>query len=137
MAATEYSRVLRRLHASPFLSSVVTSASSVSVVSEGDSASDTSIQESDDTDFHIAIHQGRGRIRNQILRAVYQNWREDIAFTFRDMFRSSNRSIMAVIWCGYTLTVMLIANGFFPYVVLYSLLFFLILYADTIQERRR
>lgn len=139
VSAIEYNLVTTRLDASSFLSNVITSVSSVSIVSEEDSAftTDTSTQDSDDLGFHIGIHQGRGRVRGQGLHGAYQNFVEDITFTFRDMFRSPNRSIMAMVWCGYTLSIMLIANGFFPYMALYSLLFFLVLYAETIQQRRR
>ncbi|XP_062610265.1 uncharacterized protein LOC134272045 [Saccostrea cucullata] len=141
VSAVEYNHVTTRLDVSSFLSDVATSVSSVSCaeVSEVESefTVDTSTEDSEDFDFHIGNRDGRGRFRGQGARMAVVNFFEDIAFTFRDMFRSPNRSIMALIWCGYTFSIMLIANGFFPYMILYSLLFILILYAETVQQRRR
>lgn len=140
-SATEYNHVTTRLDVSAFLSDVGTSVSSASVadMSEADSemAVDTSTDDSDDLDIRVGNRGGRGRSRSQGMDGAYQNFVGDIAYTFRDMFRSPNRSIMALIWCGYTLSMMLIGSGFFPYMVLYSVLFLLILYAETIQQRDR
>lgn len=141
VSAIEYNHVTTRLDVSSFLSDVATSASSLSCVDlsseDSDHTVDTSSEDTDDLDFHIGIREGRGRMRMQGLRGSFRNFLEDFVFTCQDMFRSPNRSIMALIWCGYTFSIMLIANGIFPYMLLYSLLFFLILYAETIQQRRR
>lgn len=141
VSAIEYNHVTTRLDVSSFLSDVATSASSLSCADlsseDSDHTVDTSSEDTDDLDFHIGIREGRGRMRMQGLRGSFRNFLEDFVFTCQDMFRSPNRSIMALIWCGYTFSIMLIANGFFPYMLLYSLLFFLILYAETIQQRRR
>lgn len=140
VSAMEYNHVTTRLDVSSFLSDVATSVSSASCLDltsdDTDFTVDSSSEDTDDLDYHLGIREGRGRARNQGLRGSFRNFVEDIVLTFQDMFRSPNRSIMALIWCGYTFSIMLIANGFFPYMILYSLLFLLIMYAETIQERR-
>ncbi|XP_021347612.1 uncharacterized protein LOC110446677 isoform X2 [Mizuhopecten yessoensis] len=60
----------------------------------------------------------------------------DVCGVVSDVVRCPNRSVMAVVWSGYTFSIMLISSGFFPYMILYSVLFFLILYAESIEQRR-
>lgn len=139
VSAIEYSHVTTRLDVSSFLSDVATSVSSVSIAeSEADSefTVDASTEDSDDLDFDVGNIEGQDRVRGQGHRRANRNVADDTALTPRDIFRSTNRSIMAIIWCGYTLSMMLITNGFFPYIALYSLLFSLIMYADTLERRR-
>lgn len=65
-----------------------------------------------------------------------RNWLQEIHDTTLGIFECRSRSVMALVWCGYTLSIMIIANGFFPYMMLYSFLFFVILYAESAQQRR-
>lgn len=67
---------------------------------------------------------------------IFRNWIYEIQETLLGIFECRSRSVMALIWCGYTFSIMIIANGFFPYMVLYSFLFFIILYAESAQQRR-
>lgn len=60
----------------------------------------------------------------------------EIKETLLGIFDCRSRLVMAVIWSGYTFTIMVLANGFFPYMILYSFLFFVILYTESAQQRR-
>ncbi|XP_033746480.1 E3 ubiquitin-protein ligase RNF135-like [Pecten maximus] len=68
--------------------------------------------------------------------SLLKHFLTDICGVVSDVIRCPNRSVMAVVWSGYTLSIMLISSGFFPYMLLYSILFFLILYAESIEQRR-
>lgn len=67
---------------------------------------------------------------------IARNWFQEVQETILGIFECRSRSVMALIWCGYTFSIMIIANGFFPYMMLYSFLFFVILYAESAQQRR-
>ncbi|XP_060063825.1 E3 ubiquitin-protein ligase RNF135-like [Ylistrum balloti] len=68
--------------------------------------------------------------------SILSHFLQDICGVVSDVIRCPNRSVMAVVWSGYTFSIMLISSGFFPYMLLYSVLFFLILYAESIEQRR-
>ncbi|ESO84319.1 hypothetical protein LOTGIDRAFT_236294 [Lottia gigantea] len=47
---------------------------------------------------------------------------------------SPGRVALTVFWFIYTITVSVVANGFLPYMLLYTLMFVLILYTETVQR---
>lgn len=69
-------------------------------------------------------------------RAPNFNFLSEIKETLLGIFDCRSRLVMAMIWSGYTFTIMVLANGFFPYMILYSFLFFVILYTESAQQRR-
>lgn len=68
--------------------------------------------------------------------SLLRHFLTDVIGVVSDVIRCPNRSVMAVVWSGYTISIMLISSGFFPYMLLYSILFFLILYAESLEQRR-
>lgn len=97
------------------------------------STSDESDGSYDNMDENQAAQNWRPAVsRTTILRHICV----DIYGVLADVVRCPNRSVMAIVWSGYTFSIMLISSGFFPYMLLYSILFFLILYAESMEQRR-
>jgi hypothetical protein len=125
--------VTARLDVSAFLCDVGSNVSDTLVADLSEDESDISTTDSSSDDSGLDIRINPGHLRGPF----FPRFVNDIAFTFRDMFRSPNRRIMALIWIGYTLSMSMMGSSFLPYMFLYSLLFLIILYAETTQLRDR
>ena len=142
VSSTEFHYVLPRLD-SGFLSHLDNGEfheheNEINSEESGSLSSDSSSEDSDGFNYHIGqIVRRNARRPDRRVRTGFAGLYYEIYHAMSEIFRSPNRAIMSLIWCGYTFSIMLIANSFFPYMMLYSLLFMLILYAETFQERIR
>lgn len=97
-----------------------------------DEAEESSGAELEDTADELEDHQRNTLRLVEIVRFALLDLREALY----EMLVTPGRIMMAMVWSGYTVSVLVIANGFLPYMLLYSLLFILILYAETLEQRR-
>ncbi|KAK3102817.1 hypothetical protein FSP39_014108 [Pinctada imbricata] len=142
---TEYQYVMPRLPSSFLPQGNDTSWRSDSEPSSGISSSGSnesfSTDESEEFTYHvgpIVLRRPRNRLeQRRVVRGGVFGLYHEIYTTIGEIFSNPNRVIMCMVWLGYTISIMIIANSFFPYMLLYSLLFILILYAETMQDQGR